>query len=156
MSRFNYEPSYCLLFALAHFHNFKSRLQFNACQEGLLTFSQVGHGEWNADDSHQVFNRNQRPQNGSDTYRFTFTSVDQLIENGLGYCEYLYEYVCLFVCVQCVVTHMHLRSTAAQQVNESSIEGHDGIAHVDGIIFLLLQHVTATHTNAHTHTHNNR
>lgn len=41
-----------------------------------LTFCQAGHGERNADDPHQVLYRYQRPQNGSDTYCFTFASVD--------------------------------------------------------------------------------
>lgn len=48
--------------------------------DDFLTFSQVRHREWNTDDSHQVFNRNKRPQNRSDTDSFTFTSMDQLIE----------------------------------------------------------------------------
>lgn len=42
----------------------------------LLTFCQAGHGERNADDPHQVLYRYQRSQNGSDTYCFTFASVD--------------------------------------------------------------------------------
>lgn len=61
---------------------YRAGLLFYACQVGwwcwrrLLTFRQAGHGEWNADDPHQVFNRYQRPQNGSDTDRFTFASMD--------------------------------------------------------------------------------
>jgi len=42
---------------------------------GGLTFSQVGHGERDADDPHQVFNGDQRPQNRPDADRFTFASV---------------------------------------------------------------------------------
>lgn len=42
----------------------------------LLTFCEAGHGERNADDPHQVLYRYQRPQNSSDTYCFTFASVD--------------------------------------------------------------------------------
>lgn len=42
----------------------------------LLTFGEAGHGERNADDPHQVLYWYQRPQNGSDTYCFTFASVD--------------------------------------------------------------------------------
>lgn len=44
----------------------------------MLTLSQVGHRERNADDPHQVFNGNERPQNSSDTDCFTLTSMDQL------------------------------------------------------------------------------
>lgn len=36
---------------------------------------------------------------------------------------------------------MHLRGTAAQQVDEGGVEGHDGVAHVDYVILLILQHV---------------
>lgn len=46
--------------------------------EAASTFSQVGHREGNADDSHKIFDRNQGPQNGSDTDCFTFASMDQL------------------------------------------------------------------------------
>jgi hypothetical protein len=34
-------------------------------------------------------------------------------------------------------THVHFRSTATKQVNQSCVEGHDRVPHVDGIIFLL-------------------
>lgn len=44
-----------------------------------------------------------------------------------------------------LITYMHLWSTATQQINKCRIEGHDGIAHVDGIIFLFIQHATAVH-----------
>lgn len=37
---------------------------------------------------------------------------------------------------------MHLGSAAAQQVNQSCVEGHDGVSHVNGVIFFLLHHVT--------------
>lgn len=46
---------------------------------------------------------------------------------------------------------MHLRGTTAQQVNKSRVEGHDGIPHVDGVILLILQHITAAHKQ---HQHN--
>lgn len=51
---------------------------------GFLTFSQAGRGEWNADHAHQIFNGDQRPQNGSDSDGLTFTSIDQLSGNELG------------------------------------------------------------------------
>ena len=45
---------------------------------------------------------------------------------------------CVYVCV-CVFTgtHMHLRGTASQQVDEGGVEGHDGVAHVSHLLLLL-------------------
>lgn len=37
-----------------------------------------------------------------------------------------------------VTAHMLLRSTAAQQVDEGSVEGHDGISYVDDVIFFFI------------------
>ena len=33
---------------------------------------------------------------------------------------------------------MHLRSTAAQQVDEGGVEGHDGVTQVDAVLLMLL------------------
>lgn len=33
---------------------------------------------------------------------------------------------------------MHFRSAASQQVNESSVEGHDGISQMNSVLLVLL------------------
>lgn len=55
------------------------------------------------------------------------------------------------LCDLCVcASHMHFGCAAAQQVDERSIEGHDGIAKVDGVILLILAAVAGTkHTRKH-------
>lgn len=47
-------------------------------------------------------------------------------------------------------THMHLWSTAPQQVDKSWIEGHDGVPHVDEVIITVLDKISVTQKN-----HNN-
>lgn len=37
----------------------------------------------------------------------------------------------------CGESHVHLWSTASQQVNQSRVKGHDGIAHVNNFSFFL-------------------
>ena len=46
---------------------------------------------------------------------------------------------CPRVCVcERVSLYVHLRRAAAQQVDERGVEGHDGVAHVDGVVLLVL------------------
>ncbi len=44
----------------------------------LWTFAKGGDLNRKANDSHQVFNGYERPQDGSDSQSFTFTCLDQL------------------------------------------------------------------------------
>lgn len=37
----------------------------------------------------------------------------------------------------CKEPHVHLWSAASQQVDQSGIEGHDGVAHVNDLSFVL-------------------
>ena len=47
-----------------------------------------------------------------------------------------------------LVSHVHLRRTAAQQINECRVEGHDGVPHVDEVIVspVVLRGVPVTDT----------
>lgn len=44
----------------------------------VFTFSKRRNLNRKADDSHQILNRDQRPQNGPDPQSLTLTSLDQL------------------------------------------------------------------------------
>lgn len=44
-------------------------------------------------------------------------------------------------------THVHLWSTAAQQVDKSRVEGHDRVPHVNEIIIIVLDNISVIRNN---------
>lgn len=53
---------------------------------------------------------------------------------------YIYSY-----CTGVSEPHVHLWSAASQQIDQSRVEGHDGVAHVDDFPLLFATPATNTH-----------
>lgn len=127
--------------------------RFSSCDQ---TFGQRGHQERDADHSHQILNGNERAQDGPDTDGLSLPRVDQLTEEDTSHQEGhvidMKPYVHVTVKGEHSHTHVHLWSAAAQQIDQSRVEGHDGVSHVNGVVLLFLHDViTMRHTDRHQH-----